>query len=165
MQVWLYTGFKCLLSLLSAICRLNLIWYRTCLSDCIWSLSGSKSLQAFFLIVCLRLYYCLRSNCQEGEGWDPIKWFNTTKFLYLSQARIWISNIMSSKISLVKEQLVQVSTNLKLIQNIDLFKKKYTDYLKSKQNNEWLWHYIHYTQIVIFCCEDVCIVWNCICCI
>jgi hypothetical protein len=27
-------------------------------------------------------------------------------------------------------------TNLKLIQNIDLFKKKYTDYLMSKQNNE-----------------------------
>ena len=26
--------------------------------------------------------------------------------------------------------------NLKLIQNIDLFKKKYTDYLMSKQNNE-----------------------------
>jgi hypothetical protein len=96
---------------------------------------------------------------------DPIKWFNTTKFLYLSQARIWISNIMSSKISLVKEQLVQVSTNLKLIQNIDLFKKKYTDYLKSKQNNEWLWHYIHYTQIVIFCFEDVYIVWKYVCCI
>ena len=37
-------------------------------------------------------------------------------------------------------------TNLKLIQNIDLFKKKYTDYLMSKQNNEWLWHYIHYTH-------------------
>jgi len=43
---------------------------------------------------------------------------------------------MSSKIGPVKEQLAQVSTNLKLIQNIDLFKKKYTDYLKSKQNNE-----------------------------
>ena len=55
--------------------------------------------------------------------------------------------------------------NLKLIQNIDLFKRKYTDYLMSKQNNEWLWHSIHYTQIVIFCCEYVCIVWNCICCI
>jgi len=27
-------------------------------------------------------------------------------------------------------------TNLKLIQNIDLFKKKYTDCLMSKQNNE-----------------------------
>ena len=27
-------------------------------------------------------------------------------------------------------------TNLKLIQNIDLFKKKYADYLMSKQNNE-----------------------------
>ena len=26
--------------------------------------------------------------------------------------------------------------NLKLIQDIDLFKKKYTDYLMSKQNNE-----------------------------
>ena len=26
--------------------------------------------------------------------------------------------------------------NLKFIQNIDLFKKKYTDYLMSKQNNE-----------------------------
>jgi hypothetical protein len=29
--------------------------------------------------------------------------------------------------------------NLKLIQDIDLFKKKYTDYLMSKQNNEWLY--------------------------
>ena len=27
-------------------------------------------------------------------------------------------------------------SNLKLIQDIDLFKKKYTDYLMSKQNNE-----------------------------
>ena len=26
--------------------------------------------------------------------------------------------------------------NLKLVQNIDLFKKKYTDYLMSKQNNQ-----------------------------
>jgi hypothetical protein len=26
-----------------------------------------------------------------------------------------------------------------LIQDIDLFKKKYTDYLMSKQNNEWLY--------------------------
>jgi hypothetical protein len=29
--------------------------------------------------------------------------------------------------------------NLKLIQDIDLFKKKYTDYLMSKQHNEWLY--------------------------
>ena len=29
-------------------------------------------------------------------------------------------------------------TNFKLIQNINLFKKKFTDYLMSKQNNEWL---------------------------
>ena len=29
-----------------------------------------------------------------------------------------------------------LSPNLKLIQDIDLFKKKYTDYLMSKQNNE-----------------------------
>jgi hypothetical protein len=29
--------------------------------------------------------------------------------------------------------------NLKLIQDIDPFKKKYTDYLMSKQNNEWLY--------------------------
>ena len=43
---------------------------------------------------------------------------------------------------------------LKFNSNIDLFKKKYTDYLMSKQNNEWLCH-IHCTQIVIFCCEDV----------
>jgi hypothetical protein len=52
--------------------------------------------------------------------------------------------------------------SLKLIQDIDLFKRKYTDYLMSKQNNGWLWYYIHYTQIVKFCCEYVCIVWNCI---
>jgi hypothetical protein len=45
--------------------------------------------------------------------------------------------------------------NLKLIQNIDLLKQKYTDYLMSKQNNEWSWHYIHCTHIVKFCCEDV----------
>ena len=55
--------------------------------------------------------------------------------------------------------------NFKLIQNIDLFKRKYTDYLISTQNNEWLWYYIHYTQIVIFRFEYVCIFWNCICCI
>jgi hypothetical protein len=29
--------------------------------------------------------------------------------------------------------------NLKLIQDIDLFRKKYTDYLMSKQHNEWLY--------------------------
>ena len=29
--------------------------------------------------------------------------------------------------------------NLKLIQDIDLFKKKYTDCLMSKQNKEWLY--------------------------
>ena len=45
--------------------------------------------------------------------------------------------------------------NLKLIQDIDLFKKKYTDYLMSKQNNEWLYSLyqgfiLDYTQIVIF---------------
>jgi hypothetical protein len=60
--------------------------------------------------------------------------------------------------------------NLKLIQDIDLFKKKYTDYLMSKQNNEWLYSLyqgfiLDYTQIVIFRHEYVCIVWNCICCI
>jgi hypothetical protein len=33
--------------------------------------------------------------------------------------------------------------NLKLIQTIDLSKKKYTDYLMSKQNNECLLNYIH----------------------
>ena len=60
--------------------------------------------------------------------------------------------------------------NLKLIQDIDLFKKKYTDYLMSKQNNEWLYSLyqgfiLDYTQIVICRCEYVCIVWNCICCI
>ena len=60
--------------------------------------------------------------------------------------------------------------NLKLIQDIDLFKKKYTDYLMSKQNNEWLYSLyqgfiLDYTQIVIFRREYVCIVWNCICCI
>ena len=40
----------------------------------------------------------------------------------------------------------------------------------SKQNNEWLYSLyqefiLDYTQIVIFCCKYVCIVWNCICCI
>jgi hypothetical protein len=53
--------------------------------------------------------------------------------------------------------------NLKLIQDIDLFKKKYTDYLMSKQNNEWLYSLykgfiLDYTQIVIFRREYVCIV-------
>ena len=52
--------------------------------------------------------------------------------------------------------------NLKLIQDIDLFKKKYTDYLMSKQNNEWLYSLyqgfiLDYTQNVIFRCEYVCI--------
>ena len=60
--------------------------------------------------------------------------------------------------------------NLKLIQDIDLFKKKYTYYLMSKQKNEWLYSLyqgfiLDYTQIMIFRCEYVCIVWNCICCI
>ena len=53
--------------------------------------------------------------------------------------------------------------NLKLIQDIDLFKKKYTDYLMSKQNNESLYSLyqgfiLDYTQIVIFRREYVCIV-------
>jgi hypothetical protein len=60
--------------------------------------------------------------------------------------------------------------NLKLIQDIDLFKRKYTYYLMSTQHNEWLYSLyqgfiLDYTKIVIFRCEYVCIVWNCICCI
>ena len=64
--------------------------------------------------------------------------------------------------------------NLKLIQDIpvDPFKKKYTDYLMSKQNNEWLYS-LYQGFILDYTPSDcdislwiyVCIVWNCICCI
>jgi hypothetical protein len=45
--------------------------------------------------------------------------------------------------------------NLKLIQDIDLFKKKYTDYSMSKQNNEWFIYSLYqgfildYTNLVL----------------
>jgi hypothetical protein len=62
--------------------------------------------------------------------------------------------------------------NLKLIQDIDLFKKKYTDYLMSKQNTEWLYSLyqgfiLDYTQIVIFRCAEKfifhIIIFHCVC--
>ena len=45
----------------------------------------------FFFIVCL---YRWRSNYQKGDVWDPINWFNPTTFVYLSQARTWVSNVI-----------------------------------------------------------------------
>ena len=42
----------------------------------------------------------VRFNYQEGKGWDPINQFNSATFLYLSQARTYIFNIMGRGIFL-----------------------------------------------------------------
>ena len=56
------------------------------------SLSGSKSIQVFF-IVCLCVLP-LEIQISRREGWDPINQFNPTTSVCLSQARTWISNII-----------------------------------------------------------------------
>ena len=54
--------------------------------------------------------------------------------------------------------------NLKLIQDIDLFKKKYTDYLMPKQNNEWL--YSLYQGFILDYTQDCDIsLWICMYCL
>ena len=64
--------------------------------------------------------YPLRSSA-KGNWFVPRPNFNFMKRIFhYSGTILWNS----------------LSPNLKLIQDIDLFKKKYTDYLMSKQNNE-----------------------------
>jgi hypothetical protein len=38
------------------------------------------------------------TNYKEGEGRDPINWFNSLTFLYLSQTRTWISNTICCRV-------------------------------------------------------------------
>jgi len=58
--------------------------------DSMWSFLMEVNLWSF-LIVCLYMDCGWRSN-HGGEGLDPIKLFNPSTCLCLSQARTWISN-------------------------------------------------------------------------
>jgi hypothetical protein len=40
------------------------------------------------------VYICMEIQLLRGESWDPINLFNLATFLCLSQAGIWISNII-----------------------------------------------------------------------
>ena len=54
---------------------------------------GKRICAGYLLFVCICILYW-RSNCQEGEDWNPINWFNSTTLLCLSQDRTLISNII-----------------------------------------------------------------------
>ena len=46
------------------------------------------------IIVCLYMHCHWRSSYQEREGWGPISLLNSATCFGLSEARIWISNVI-----------------------------------------------------------------------
>jgi hypothetical protein len=55
--------------------------------------SESESVQVFF-IICLCMYWGQRSSYQKGRVWTLLNSLTMSHFLYLSQTRTWISNVI-----------------------------------------------------------------------
>ena len=91
-------------SLASSQLTMNIHWSCYCTVH-VYVVNSCDSVQSFwvkqkcasFFFHCLFMYTCIyichgESNCQEGEGWNPINLFNPhPTCLCLSQARNWIS--------------------------------------------------------------------------
>jgi hypothetical protein len=60
----------------------------------LWSSNQPISNKNYPILICLYMHCRWRSSYQEREGWGPISLLNSATCFGLSEARIWISNVI-----------------------------------------------------------------------